>query len=131
MSLIPMNAEQLRRQGIKNAQMREEQEKQFQHKVEQMSKHNVGGLYDIRAIKKSNQFKEQKVYFDIKKVEAEFEDMLTYNRLITKKQNFLDHLKSLGHSTTDAHSMRLWTRIVDEMIGDFRIAYDITESRKF
>jgi hypothetical protein len=36
---------------------------------------------------KSNQFKEQKVYFDTDKVRnAEFEDMLTYNRLITKKQ---------------------------------------------
>lgn len=127
MSLIPMNTEQLRRQAIKNAEDRREQERQYQAKVEQMSKHNVGGLYDIRAIKKSNQFKEQKVYFDTKKVEAEFEDMLTYNRLITKKQNFLDHLKSLGHSTTDAHSMRLWTRIVDEMLGDFRLAYDIKE----
>lgn len=127
MSLIPMNTEQLRRQAIKNAEERREQERQYQAKVEQMSKHNVGGLYDIRAIKKSNQFKEQKVYFDTEKVNAEFEDMLTYNRLITKKQNFLDHLKSLGHSTTDAHSMRLWTRIVDEMIGDFRLAYDIKE----
>ena len=127
MSLIPMNTEQLRRQAIKNAEDRREQERQYQAKVEQMSKHNVGGLYDIRAIKKSNQFKEQKVYFDTEKVNAEFEDMLTYNRLITKKQNFLDHLKSLGHSTTDAHSMRLWTRIVDEMICDFRLAYDIKE----
>jgi len=127
MSLIPMNTEQLRRQAIKNAEDRREQERQYQAKVEQMSKHNVGGLYDIRAIKKSNQFKEQKVYFDTDKVNAEFEDMLTYNRLITKKQNFLDHLKSLGHSTTDAHSMRLWTRIVDEMLGDFRLAYDIKD----
>ena len=127
MSLIPMNTEQLRRQAIKNAEDRREQERQYQAKVEQMSKHNVGGLYDIRSIKKSNQFKEQKVYFDTEKVNAEFEDMLTYNRLITKKQNFLDHLKSLGHSTTDAHSMRLWTRIVDEMIGDFRLAYDIKD----
>ena len=127
MSLIPMNTEQLRRQAIKNAEDRREQERQFQAKVEQMSKHNVGGLYDIRAIKKSNQFKEQKVYFDTEKVNAEFEDMLTYNRLITKKQNFLDHLKSLGHSTTDAHSLRLWTRIIDEMIGDFRLAYDIKD----
>ena len=127
MSLIPMNTEQLRRQAMKNAEDRREQERQFQAKVEQMSKHNVGGLYDIRAIKKSNQFKEQKVYFDTDKVNAEFEDMLTYNRLITKKQNFLDHLKSLGHSTTDAHSMRLWTRIVDEMLGDFRLAYDIKD----
>ena len=127
MSLIPMNTEQLRRVAIKNAEDRREQERQYQAKVEQMSKHNVGGLYDIRAIKKSNQFKEQKVYFDTDKVTAEFEDMLTYNRLITKKQNFLDHLKSLGHSTTDAHSMRLWTRIVDEMIGDVKLAYDIKD----
>ena len=127
MTLIPMNTEQLRRQAIKNAEDRREQERQYQAKVEQMSKHNVGSLYDIRAIKNSNQFKEQKVYFDTDKVNAEFEDMLTYNRLITKKQNFLDHLKSLGHSTTDAHSMRLWTRIVDEMIGDVKLAYDIKD----
>ena len=127
MTLIPMNTEQLRRQAIKNAEDRREQERQYQAKVEQMSKHNVGGLYDIRAIKKSNQFKEQKVYFDTEKVNAEFEDMLTYNRLITKKQNFLDHLKSLGHSATDAHSMRLWTRIVDEIIGDVKISYDIKD----
>ena len=127
MSLIPMNTEQLRRVAIKNAEDRREQERQYQAKVEQMSKHNVGGLYDIRAIKKSNQFKEQKVYFDTDKVNAEFEDMMTYNRLITKKQNFLDHLKSLGHSATDAHSMRLWTRIVDEIIGDVKISYDIKD----
>ena len=127
MSLISINTEQLRRQAIKNAEDRREQERQYQAKVEQMSKHNVGGLYDIRAIKKSNQFKEQKVYFDTEKVNAEFEDMLTYNRLITKKQNFLDHLKSLGHSTTDAHSLRLWTRIIDEMIGDIKLAYDIKD----
>ena len=127
MSLIPMNTEQLRRVAIKNAEDRRKQERQYQAKVEQMSKHNVGGLYDIRAIKKSNQFKEQKVYFDTDKVTAEFEDMLTYNRLITKKQNFLDHLKSLGHSATDAHSMRLWTRIVDEIIGDVKLAYDIKD----
>ena len=125
--LIRMNVDQMRQVAIKNNELREQQEKDYQAKVEQMSKHNVGGLYDIRAIKKSNQFKEQKVYFDTEKVNAEFEDMLTYNRLITKKQNFLDHLKSLGHSTTDAHSMRLWTRIVDEMIGDVKLAYDIKD----
>jgi len=127
MTLVPMNVEQLRRQAIKNSQLKEEQQKNYQAKLDQMSNHNVGGLYDIRAIKKSNQFKEQKVYFDTEKVNAEFEDMMTYNRLITKKQNFLDHLKSLGHSTSDAHSMRLWTRIVDEIIGDVKLAYDIKD----
>jgi len=127
MTLIPMNTEQLRRQAIKNAEDRREQERQYQAKVEQMSKHNVGGLYDIRAIKKSNQFKEQKVYFDADKVMSEFEDMMTHNRLITKKENFLDHLKSLGHSQTDAHSLRLWTRIIDEIVGDVKLAYEIKD----
>ena len=59
MSLIPMNTEQLRREGIKNAQQKLQEQKNFQAKVEQMSKHNVGGLYDIRAIKNSKQLKEQ------------------------------------------------------------------------
>jgi len=127
MTLVPMNVEQLRRQAIKNSQLKEEQQKNYQAKLDQMSKHNVCGYLDIRQIKKSNQFKEQKVYFDTEKVNAEFEDMMTYNRLISKKQNFLDHLKSLGHSTTDAHSMRLWTRIVDEIIGDVKLAYDIKD----
>ena len=127
MSLIPMNAEQLRRVAMKNAQQKLEEQKNFQTKVEQMSKHNVGGLYDIRAIKKSKAFKEQQEYFDIKKVEAEFEDMLTYNRLISKKSNFLEHLKSLGHSSSDAHSLRLWSRIIDEVVGEIKIQYDIKD----
>ena len=127
MSLIPMNTEQLRRVAIKNAQQKLEEQKNFQRKVEQMSKHNVGGSLDIRAIKKSNQLKEQQEYFDIKKVEAEFEDMLTYNRLISKKSNFLEHLKSLGHSSSDAHSLRLWSRIIDEVVGEIKISYDIKD----
>ena len=127
MTLIQMNAQQMRAKAIKNMEERKERERQYQAKVEQMSKHNVGGNLDIREIMKSNQFKEQKVYFDTEKVNAEFEDMMTHNRLITKKQNFLDHLKSLGHSTTDAHSLRLWTRIVDEIIGDVKLAYDIKD----
>ena len=125
--LIRMSAEQMRRKGIENAEQKRKQEQDYQAKIDNMSKHNVGGLYDIRAIKKSKAFKEQKEYFDIKKVETEFEDMMTYNKLITKKQNFLDHLKSLGHSAADAHSMRLWTRIVDEIIGDVKLAYDIKD----
>ena len=67
--LIRMNVDQMRQVAIKNNELREQQEKNYQAKVEQMSKHNVGGLYDIRAIKKSNQFKEQKEYFDIEKVQ--------------------------------------------------------------
>jgi hypothetical protein len=117
----------MRVKALKNQQDRIQEQKDYQTKVDSMSKHSVGGNLDIREIMKSNQFKEQKVYFDTKKVEAEFEDMLTYNGLITKKNNYLDHLKSLGHSTTDAHSLRLWTRIVNEMYGDFKIVNNIKD----
>ena len=127
MSLILMNAEQLRRVAIKNAEQKLEEQKNFQTKVEQMSKHNVGGLYDIRAIKKSNQFKEQKEYFDIEKVQREFEDMLTYNRLITKKQKFIDFLTLLGKSADDPHQLRVWTKIVDEIVGEVKERFNVKD----
>ena len=127
MSLILMNAEQLRRQAIKNAEQKLQQEKNYQAKVEQMSKHNVGGLYDIRAIKKSKAFKEQKEYFDIEKVQREFEDMLTYNRLITKKQKFIDFLTLLGKSADDPHQLRVWTKIVDEIVGEVKERFNVKD----
>ena len=64
MTLIPRNIEQLRREGIQNAETRRQKEKDYALKVEQMSKHNVGGLYDIRAIAKSKQFKEQQSHYN-------------------------------------------------------------------
>ena len=127
MSLILMNAEQLRRQAIKNAEQKLEEQKNYQAKVEQMSKHNVGGLYDIRAIKKSKAFKEQKEYFDIEKVQREFEDMLTYNRLITKKQKFIDFLTLLGKSADDPHQLRVWTKIVDEIVGEVKERFNVKD----
>ena len=52
--LIRMSAEQMRRKGLENAELKRQREKDYNMKIEQMSKHNVGGLMDIRAIKKSN-----------------------------------------------------------------------------
>jgi hypothetical protein len=125
--LIRMNVDQMRQVAIKNNELREQQEKNYQAKVELMSKHNVGGLYDIRAIKKSKAFKEQKEYFDIEKVQREFEDMLTYNRLITKKQKFIDFLTLLGKSADDPHQLRVWTKIVDEIVGEVKERFNVKD----
>ena len=59
--LIRMNAEQMRRKGLENAEAKRQREKDYINQMEKMSKHDVGGLYDIRAIAKSKQFKEQKI----------------------------------------------------------------------
>ena len=60
MSLIPMNVEQMRRKAQENAKAKLQQQKDFKNQVDTMSRHDVGNLYDVRAIMKSKQFKEQK-----------------------------------------------------------------------
>ena len=40
--LVSKNIEQLRREGIKNAEVKRQREKDYQTKIDNMSKHNVG-----------------------------------------------------------------------------------------
>ena len=61
MSLIPMNVEQMRRKALENSKAKLQQQKDFKNQVDTMSRHDVGNLYDVRAIMKSKQFKEQKI----------------------------------------------------------------------
>ena len=56
MSLIPMNVEQMRRKALENSQAKLKQQKDFKNQVDSMSRHDVGGLYDVRQIMKSKQF---------------------------------------------------------------------------
>ena len=56
-----MNVEQMRRKALENSKAKQQQQKDFENQVYQMSKHNVGGLYDVRQIKKSKQFKVKKL----------------------------------------------------------------------
>ena len=50
MSLIPMNVEQMRRKAQENAKAKLQQQKDFKNQVDTMSRHDVGNLYDVRAI---------------------------------------------------------------------------------
>ena len=70
--LIPMNAEQMRRKAIQNSAERRQREQEYKDKVQNMSKHNVGGLYDVRAILKSKQFKEQKNHYNVEQATASY-----------------------------------------------------------
>ena len=55
-----MNVEQMRRKALENSKAKLQQQKDFKNQVDTMSRHDVGNLYDVRAIMKSKQFKEQK-----------------------------------------------------------------------
>ena len=97
MTLIPKNIEQIRREGLANAQAKLKEQANYQSKVDALSKHNVGGYYDLRAIAKSKQFKEQSNFYNTDQALAEFEDMLTQSRLIRHKSKYLDYLKKIDN----------------------------------
>lgn len=126
MTLIPKNIEQIRREGLANAQAKLKEQANYQSKVDALSKHNVGGYYDLRAIAKSKQFKEQKNFYDTDQALAEFEDMLTQSRLITHKNKYLDYLKTSGKSE-DSFQVRTLGKFISELVMDIKIQYEIKD----
>ena len=113
--LIRMNAEQMRRKGLENAEAKRQREKDYINQMEKMSKHDVGGLYDIRAIAKSKQFKEQKNYYDPHQAEKEFSDMLQSYGMFGESQKWIDYIKESGKSI-DSFQLRLLGKRLTDMI---------------
>lgn len=127
MTLVPMNVEQLRRQAIKNSQLKEEQQKNYQTKLDQMSKHNVGGLYDIRAIKKSKQFEQQKNHYNIEQARSELEDLLQANRLYKFLFETEEFIKRISGREADSYTIRETGKFISELINHIKQAYEVKE----
>ena len=127
MTLIRKGIEQLRREGMANAQQRINEQTTYQTKVDALSKHNVGGDLDVREIIKSKQFKEQKNYYDIDQALTEFADMLQSNQLIKHKNKYLEYLKTSGRDDFDSFQIRTLGKFLSEVINDIKIAYEIKE----
>ena len=121
--LIRMNAEQMRRKGLENAEAKRQREKDYINQMEKMSKHDVGGLYDIRAIAKSKQFKEQKNYYDPHQAEKEFSDMLQSYGMFGESQKWIDYIKESGKSL-DSFQLRLLGKRLSDMIETMRAKED-------
>ena len=83
----------MRRKAQENSKAKQQQQKDFENQVNEMSKHNVGGLYDVRQIMKSKQFKEQKNYYDSHQAEEEFRDMFQSYGMYSEADGWIDYLK--------------------------------------
>ena len=105
----------MRRKAIQNSAERRQREQEYKDKVQNMSKHNVGGLYDIRAIAKSKQFKEQKNYYDPHQAEKEFSDMLQSYGMFGESQKWIDYIKESGKSL-DSFQLRLLGKRLSDMV---------------
>ena len=127
MSLIPMNVEQMRRKALENSKAKLQQQKDFKNQVEQMSRHNVGGLYDIRAIKKSKQFEQQKNHYNIEQARSELEDLLQSNRLYKFSLETEDFIKRISGREADSYTIRETGKFISELINEIKTQYEVKE----
>ena len=122
--LIHRNLEQMRAQAIKETQERKEHQNNFQTRVDNLSKHNVGGLYDIRSIKKSTQLKEQKNFYDVRVAEEELENLLQANQLYTMKDEIMNYIKKIT-GETDSFNVRETGKIISSILNKFKEKHEI------
>ena len=127
MSLIPMNVEQMRRKALENSKAKQQQQKDFENQVNQMSKHNVGGLYDVRQIMKSQQFKEQKNHYNIEQARSELEDLLQANRLYKFSYETEDFIKKISGREADSYTIRETGKFISELINEIKAKYEVKE----
>ena len=125
--LIRMSAEQMRRKGLENAELKRQREKEYNMKIEQMSKHNVGGLYDIRAIKKSKQFEQQKNHYNIEQARSELEDLLQANRLYKFTHDTEEFIKKISGREADSYTIRETGKFISELINEIKAKYEVKE----
>ena len=125
--LIRMSAEQMRRKGMLNAEQRRKREEEYNMKVESMSKHNVGGLYDIRAIKISQQFKEQKNHYNIEQARSELEDLLQANRLYKFSFETEEFIKRISGREADSYTIRETGKFISDLINEIKVKYEVKE----
>ena len=125
--LIRMSAEQMRRKGLENAELKRQREKDYNMKIEQMSKHNVGGLMDIRAIKKSKQLNDQKNHYNVEQARSELEDLLQANRLYKFSYDTEDFIKRISGREADSYTIRETGKFISELINEIKTQYEVKE----
>ena len=127
MTLIRRGLEQIRREGLANAQAKIKQQEDYQAKLDSMSKHSVGGLYDVRTIMKSKQFKEQKNHYSTDMAMSELEDLLSANRLYKFKQATLDYIMKVTGRDYDSFNIRETGKFISELINELKERYEIKD----
>ena len=99
----------------------------FETQVQNMSRHNVGGLYDIRAIKKSNQFKEQQSHYSTEQALSELEDLLQANRLYKFSDETTQFIKKVTGRDYDSYTVRETGKFINSIIDELKAQYEIKE----
>ena len=125
--LVSKNIEQLRREGIKNAEVKRQREKDYQTKIDNMSKHNVGGLFDVRSIAKSRQLQDQKNFYSVEQSLLELEELLQSTRLYSFKEKTTDLIKRISGRDGDSYTIREMGKFISELVNELKLKYEVKE----
>ena len=125
MELVRKGIEQLRREGIANAQKKVDNAKTFEAKVQSMSKHNVGGLYDLREIAKSAELKQTRNFLDDDQAKEELQMLLSRFGLHTFERQIMEFVKTISGQETTSYTIRKSAEFIDSLLTQYSLKHDI------
>ena len=125
MELVRKGIEQLRREGLANAQKKVDNAKAFEAKVEALSKHNIGGLYDLREIKKSKEFKQTRNFLDSDQAKEELQMLLNRFGLHTFERQIMEFVKTISGQEPTSYTIRKSAEFIDALLTQYSLKHYI------
>ena len=125
MALIRRNVDQLRQEGMKNAQKRINEQKAYEAQVQALSKHNVGGLYDIREIKKSAELKQTRNFLDGEQAQEELQMLLSRFGLHGFDAQVNEFVKTISGQEPTSYTTRKTAEFIDSLLTQYSLKHDI------
>ena len=125
MELIRKGIEQLRREGLANAQKKGDNAKTFEAKVEALSKHNIGGLYDLREIKNSAELKQTRNFLDSDQAKEELQMLLNRFGLHTFERQIMEFVNTISGQEPTSYTIRKSAEFVDSLLTEYSLKHDI------
>ena len=125
MELVRKGIDQLRREGLANAQKKVDNAKTFEAKVQSMSKHNVGGLYDLREIAKSAELKQTRNFLDDDQAKEELQMLLSRFGLHTFERQIMEFVKTISGQETTSYTIRKSAEFIDSLLTQYSLKHDI------
>ena len=125
MELVRKGIEQLRREGLANAQKKVDNAKTFEAKVEALSKHNIGGLYDLREIKNSAELKQTRNFLDSDQAKEELQMLLNRFGLHTFERQIMEFVNTISGQEPTSYTIRKSAEFIDSLLTEYSLKHDI------
>ena len=125
MELVRKGIDQLRREGLANAQKKVDNAKTFEAKVQSMSKHSVGALYDLREIKNSAELKQTRNFLDSDQAKEELQMLLNRFGLHTFERQIMEFVKTISGQEPTSYTIRKSAEFIDSLLTQYSLKHDI------